>query len=129
MGRHPKARCSFARRAWISHAPVSATAGQLDSHCARSALAGHSRRTNGWVDDALHARADGYGLLDSALAGVPGAQRLVRQQIRRTAFVGVHAARILLQQATKGTSAIQSHAKFSCCSSTARPTDGRHLSA
>ena len=59
-----------------------------------------------WVDDALRHRADGYRLLDSALVGLPGVQRLARQRFRRSAFADVHAARALLHQATERASAI-----------------------
>ena len=77
----------------------------------------HSRRTSRrgrrpfgayyrCVDDALRHRADGYRLLDSALVGLPGVQRLARQRFRRSAFADVHAARALLQQATERASAV-----------------------
>ena len=59
-----------------------------------------------WVDDALRHRADGYRLLDSALVGLPGVQRLARQRYRRSAFADVHAARALLQQAVEQASAV-----------------------
>ena len=59
-----------------------------------------------WVDDALRYRADGYRLLDSALVGLPGVQRLARQRFRRSAFADVHAARALLQQAIERASAV-----------------------
>ncbi len=59
-----------------------------------------------WVDDALRHHADGYRLLDSALIGLPGVQRLARQRFRRSAFAGVNSARALLQQAIERASAI-----------------------
>ena len=59
-----------------------------------------------WVDEALRHRADGYRLLDSALVGLPGVQRLARQRFRRSAFADVHAARALLQKAIERASAV-----------------------
>ena len=59
-----------------------------------------------WVDDALRHRADGFRLLDSALVGLPGVQRLARQRFRRSAFADVHAARAILQQAIERASAV-----------------------
>ena len=59
-----------------------------------------------WVDDALRHRADGYRLLNSALVGLPGVQRLSRQRFRKSAFADVHAARALLQQAIERASAV-----------------------
>ena len=47
-----------------------------------------------------------YRLLDSALVGLPGVQRLARQRFRRSAFADVHAARALLQQAIERASAV-----------------------
>ena len=38
------------------------------------------------VDDALRYRANGYRLLDSALVGLPGLQRLAHQRFRRGAY-------------------------------------------
>ena len=59
-----------------------------------------------WVDDALRHRTDGYRLLDSALVGLPGVQRLARRRFHRSDFADVHAARVLLQQATERASAV-----------------------
>ena len=52
------------------------------------------------VEDALRRHADGYCQLDSALIGLSGVKPLARQRFRRSAFAEVHAARLLLQQAT-----------------------------
>ena len=59
-----------------------------------------------WVDDALRYRADGFRLLNSALVGLPGVQRVARQRFRRSAFADVHAVRALLQQAIERASGV-----------------------
>ncbi len=90
----------------MPQAAVVALAGRTHAHRAprrgRRSFAAYYR----WVDDALRHRADGYRLLDSALVGLPGVQRLARQRFRRSAFADVHAARALLQQAIERASAV-----------------------
>ena len=68
--------------------------------------AAHSGPTTGGVDDALRHHADGCRLLDSALVGLPGVQRLARQRFRTSAFADVHAARMILEQAVERAAAV-----------------------